>query len=1155
MKLHLLKPRCTKKKQVDATNPTRQLEKTDVAAAHRASLLATLSWGQIAALVRMEADGVADQSELDQLSSDPIRWRNVLTDLIEDLEDRMQSVRRLKGPQRKQVILDFEGEFELLTEAYERATGETYSLDDETDPSPNIPTDAVPGPIALQLSWTAGRVVAWAAGPFTDGEPPEQVLERLVAAGAPETAWEDYRRIELPTGFTAPALCAQVGDILGWLAALSTQPWDDILEPNNLEQTSSGSSSTKDASPHEPLPPQTIEEEAGNQANVQQIGASARWLSLVAATAVGLVAQGRTVPKLQRIRKRRNKRNRNNKGEFIVQWMPGIINKERLEAFATSLPGAVTAADPGPDARAVVQSALTGMINAIVTSAASRLDVPAPPPDPKTKAEIAETFLANLGGKPFSAAADHGSDLARKLEQWARPVTAVAKYALIVQLDEPDEAGAWQLKVLSPGPENSLDPVEVAMVSGSNTRRTEVKGQYTRLERMVPALLRPGGRRRGEVLLDQDEAWDLMSNTGPALESAGFDVRVPALSRRRQVAQLRLTAEDADSVVGAQQLTAVSWSAVFGEVELTAGEIQRLAMQAKPLVQSRGRWVALNHADLAEAAAALAERADTTELTGAEMLRHALGLEGAGVTGGVSLAGTSWASDLLRAANGIDSDVNLQPDGFKGELRSYQGEALGWLTFLDDAGLGGCLALDMGLGKTPTILARIGTHPGESPALVVAPPAVVGNWAAEARRFTPNLNVLVHHGPSRASGASLKAKIRAADLVITTYGTSVRDIDDLADISWDRVVLDEAQVIKNHRSATAKELRKLNARVRLALTGTPIENGLGDLWAIMDFCNPGLVGGRTAFIDQLSQVGDAMGAAESALHALNGVLVFRRTKSEPAIAAELPDRIDELAHCTMTPEQIGLYQAVLDKLVRDTAESEQNTSQQKGLVLAAITALKQICNHPLNYDKEDENLDLEGRSGKLTRLNEIVDAVFAADERILVFTHFATWGERLAQYLTERTGKEIECYHGGLARGTRDRLVESFQSGTGAGAMVLSLKAGGTGLNLTAASHVVLYDRWWNPAVEDQARDRVWRIGQTKTVICHRLVCPGTVDERVEEVVQGKRRIADMVLPKSSSLGDLDAEQLRTALGIDESSLLTADPDEILHEALLEPQP
>jgi SNF2 family DNA or RNA helicase len=247
----------------------------------------------------------------------------------------------------------------------------------------------------------------------------------------------------------------------------------------------------------------------------------------------------------------------------------------------------------------------------------------------------------------------------------------------------------------------------------------------------------------------------------------------------------------------------------------------------------------------------------------------------------------------------------------------------------------------------------------------------------------------------------------------------------------------------------------------------------------------------------------------------------------------------------MTTEQIGLYQAVLDKLVVETAESE-NTPQKKGAVLAAITALKQICNHPVNYEADDRPLD--GRSGKLARLNEIVDSVFASGERMLVFTHFASWGEKLATYLTERTGIDIPCYHGGLGRTARDRLIDEFQKGSGPGAMVLSLKAGGTGLNLTAASHVVLYDRWWNPAVEDQARDRVWRIGQTSTVICHRLVCPGTVDERVEEVVAGKRQIADMVLPKSSSIGDLDAQQLQRALGLDPSAVLAeeVEPVEIL---------
>jgi SNF2 family DNA or RNA helicase len=361
-------------------------------------------------------------------------------------------------------------------------------------------------------------------------------------------------------------------------------------------------------------------------------------------------------------------------------------------------------------------------------------------------------------------------------------------------------------------------------------------------------------------------------------------------------------------------------------------------------------------------------------------------------------------------------------------------------------------------------------------------------------------------------------------------------------------VLDEAQAIKNPASDTAQQLRRIGARTRVALTGTPIENGLGDLWAIIDYTNPGLVGPRAPFIAQLSQNGSAKEGAERALRALNGILVFRRTKAEPSIAAELPDRIDELDLCSMTAEQIGLYQAVLDNLLATTS-SDEAIARKKGAVLAAITALKQICNHPVAYQSDDAPLD--GRSGKLARLNEIVDNVFAAGERVLIFTHFASWGEKLATYLSSRTGVPITCYHGGLSRGARDRIVSDFQASTEAGAMVLSLKAGGTGLNLTAASHVVLYDRWWNPAVEDQARDRVWRIGQTSTVICHRLVCPGTVDERVEEVVAGKRQIADMVLPKSSSIGDLDTEQLQRALGIDPELVLAELDADLVSEATI----
>src|SRR5215207_2369130 len=280
------------------------------------------------------------------------------------------------------------------------------------------------------------------------------------------------------------------------------------------------------------------------------------------------------------------------------------------------------------------------------------------------------------------------------------------------------------------------------------------------------------------------------------------------------------------------------------------------------------------------------------------------------------------------------------------------------------------------------------------------------------------------------------------------------------------------------------------------------------------------------------------GEGEAALRALNGILVFRRTKAEPEVKAELPDKIDELDHCSMTPEQIGLYQAVLDSLLADSAEV--GSTPKQGAILAAITALKQICNHPSAYQRDDR--PLAGRSGKLARLEEIVDSVFAAGERVLVFTHFAEWGKRLADHLSEITGTPVASYDGSVARGARDRIVTEFQQAAGPGALVLSLKAGGTGLNLTAANHVVLYDRWWNPAVEDQARDRAWRIGQQRSVISHRLVCPGTIDERVEEVVAGKRHIAQLVLPRSSSIADLDVDQIRHALGLQPDELLTEDP-------------
>lgn len=1053
--------------------------------------------------MQIHLDGRATDEQTDYLKQRDSAWAASLYRLLDEAEANLASARRdLRGAERATVLADLDADCWRIDEVLTDVVGaaEETELQPAQEGRSGGPAPAFVGDVQLHLSRSDGRIVAWASGAGQRPETEDQVLQRIRDLGGVVDDWDERATVKIPGNGRVATVSAPIEKVLGWLAPL------------------------------------------GGTADDDRVGASVTWMGLATAAAIELVMQGRYAPQLIQQKRRRKDPATLDQGTFRMRWMPALVDDDVLDGLAASVPGAAMLGSREQDKAKFAMAALTDLVDAIVSFAAGQIESPAAPPEVRTKQDVAETALCLLAGEAFVAPTKAGGELVRRMTQWGQPVVGATGQRLVVQLDPPDEMGAWHVAVLAPSEDGGLEPVEVAVTTGSKTRAKQMAAQLARLERLFPELLRLGGRRRGEVVLSQDEAWNLMTDSGDVLQSAGFDVRVPDLRRQKAVASLRLTSEADESAVGAQQLADVRWSAVFDEVELTAAEISKLAAEARPLVKSRGQWVELDKADLAEAAAALAERADKTRLTGAEMLRHALGLEGSPLAGGVSIIGAGWAADLLRSVESLPEAPTTTPEGFSGELRSYQADALAWLDFLDEAGLGGCLALDMGLGKTPTTLASLFSRRHEGTGLVIAPPAVVGNWASEAKTFVPDLKVVVHHGASRAKGPALGTAVRGADLVITTYGTAVRDMDQLAEFSWGKVVIDEAQAIKNPAAETSKELRRLDARTRVALTGTPIENGLGDLWAILDWANPGLLGPRAAFVSQLTpekQNALASNDGEQALRALNGILVYRRTKSEPAIAAELPDRIDELDHCAMTPEQIGLYQAVVDSLIAESEQRDPGTPERKGAVLAAITALKQICNHPVNYQADEKGI--EGRSGKLVRLNEIIDNVFAADEKVLVFTHFATWGETMAGYLTERTGKKIDCYHGGLGRGARDRMVDEFQKSPGAGAMVLSLKAGGTGLNLTAANHVVLYDRWWNPAVEDQARDRVWRIGQESTVICHRLVCPGTIDERVEEVVAGKRQIADITLPKSSSIGDLNAEQLQQALGIDAGALLDVE--------------
>jgi SNF2-related domain/SNF2 Helicase protein/Helicase conserved C-terminal domain len=1064
-------------------------------------------------LVASEVDGRIAPGDLALLEAQPQRWGATLHRLLEEIEDALEAVARSDRHERDQALADLSDERAAVAAALERLTGEEVDL---LDPAALAGSDGADGEAhpdgqaagatgdagavvevrapVLQASWAPGEIVLW-AGNLGATSPGRDELQRLIdEAGGAAIEWAKHKGAPLPSSDRAPAVSAPLTAALGWLVGVG----------------------------------------AGQLA--LDAGPSVRWLGEVAAWATDLVAQGRMVPTLRRGGSAHTK-GRQRTGSYAVQWTAAVVDRERIRELASRMPAPVRAFDSATGAERLCRTVLNAAVDAVCRAGAARLVTAATVPVARSRRDVAEAFLAGLAGEPFVAAHGPATEVSDDLRRWAAPVVGDGDVGLIVRLDPPEADGGWLLTVDATGIDRHPLPVERAVTApGAKAQRAEA--QLRRLERLLPALGRTG--RRGHVVLGVDEAWDLMTRTGRVLQSAGFDVRVPMASWTRPAPRLRLDAFGRDSgpaVVGPNQLSKVRWSVLFDDLELDAAAIARLTAQARPLVKAKGRWVELDRADLEAAAKALAERAGSTELSGAAILRHAVGLEESTLGGPAVVSGSGWAVDLVRGATDEPPAPLDPPDGFEGKLRSYQAEARGWLAFLDRVGLGGCLAMDMGLGKTPTMLAHLLDTRDQGPVLVIAPPAVLGNWAAEAERFTPGLSVEVHHGAARAEGGEVEAVATDADVVLTTYGTAVRDVDALAAVEWHRVILDEAQAIKNPASEAARELRRIPARSRLALTGTPIENGLGDLWSILDYTNPGLVGPRPAFIQQLSTPRNGAAApGEAALRALNGLLIFRRTKAEPEIAAELPDKIDEVDHCGMTAEQVGLYQAVLDDLLGVNLDTEDRRTRT-GHVLAAITALKQICDHPAAYLDDDDG-PLEGRSGKLARLEELVDNVFAAGERVLVFTHFARWGERLAEHLTERTGIPVACYHGGLTRGTRDRLVREFQEGTGPGALVLSIKAGGSGLNLTAANHVVLYDRWWNPAVEDQARDRAWRIGQDNTVVSHRLVCPGTVDERVEEVVAGKRRIADLVLPASSSVGDLSADQLRQALGLRPEALV-----------------
>ena len=649
--------------------------------------------------------------------------------------------------------------------------------------------------------------------------------------------------------------------------------------------------------------------------------------------------------------------------------------------------------------------------------------------------------------------------------------------------------------------------------------------------------------------LDLAGAHHFLAHVAADLDRAGFGVLLPA-GWRGGPARLGLVgagqAEGPEGVVTTSarlrrdDLVDFSWRlAVDGEA-LSDDEMDALVRAKAPLVRLRGRWVAVDPDRLRDGLAFLTERRENGDHPSVGDVLHLAVTHPDDVPAPLPVEELRLDGALGELLAGGSSLEELDdPPGVHATLRPYQRRGLSWLAFLARLGLGGVLADDMGLGKTLQVLAleshERGTDDAPGPTLLVCPTSVVSTWRREAERFVPDLRVAVHHGAGRTDPAAAAAD---ADLVVTSYGTLVRDCEALTGVAWHRVVLDEAQMVKNNRSRGAKAVRRLDAEHRLALTGTPVENRLAELWSIMDAVNPGMLGTASAFRERYAVPVERHGRTDVAedLRRRTRPFLLRRLKTDPTVVDDLPDKIETIERCGLTGEQASLYRVVVDQML-DTIDDVKPGIERRGRVLAAMTKLKQVCNHPalLLHDGSP----IGRRSGKIARLEEILAEVLAAGDKALLFTQYAAFGNMLAPHLAARFDTEVAWLHGGVSRKARDGMVERFQSGEGPSLFLLSLRAGGTGITLTAAQHVVHLDRWWNPAVEDQATDRAYRIGQKRTVGVRKLVTAGTLEERIDDLIAGKRALADLAVRDGEDwLADLSTDDLAKVLSLD------AEPDE-----------
>lgn len=855
-----------------------------------------------------------------------------------------------------------------------------------------------------------------------------------------------------------------------------------------------------------------------------------------------LVARGRFLPDLKQ----------GSETGFEARWRPSFdgVEHRRLGRFAERLPPVARSNRPALHvAREFLDEVVDRLVRVSVVTTLSR-----------AQAERGKFYSAHdawfsaLRGEERRVRWENASDLeflCGHLRAWRQPVEGgrTGTENLVFRVEEPAESSLpWALWVEVADGEQAhaffakggAHPHGVYMLSLGQAATL-----FTPLQNAV---------RSGDELgchLSAFEAHAFLTTYGAVLSAAGFTVRLPAWWQPGPSHVLSLAADispqpsQETSDGSLSDKVDIQWAVLFNGEPITKEELRSLWQAQSPLVYFRGRWIQVDLRQIQEALRIEQRGVDQTH-SAVDVVRLALGtgIEPGGLNVS-AVTGRGWVDPLLQRLNGDQPFEPLNaPDAFNGALRPYQVRGYSWLVYMRGWGFGACLADDMGLGKTIQALAFL-LHEkarGEKrPVLLVGPMSVLGNWVHEAQRFAPSLRCLLHHGAQRWHGDSFAHVAQSADVVITSYHLLFRDYADLRKVAWSGVLLDEAQNIKNPHTHQAQAARALQADYRIALTGTPIENHVGDVWSIMDFLNPGLLGKRKTFHDKFFcpiQSGTDPGA-RSRLRRVTAPFILRRLKTDKQIIGDLPDKIEGKVYCPLTLEQARLYQEVLDVFNRDVEQSEGIT--RRGMILAVLTRLKQVCNHPAHYLGETQTL--ARRSGKLERLEEMLEEVFERGECALVFTQYAEMGGLLKRHLCHAFARDVPFLHGGVARRERDRLVREFQESSQPQAFVLSLKAGGTGLNLTRATHVFHYDRWWNPAVENQATDRAFRIGQTRNVMVHKFICGGTLEDRIDAMIENKTALAnEIVVSGEAVLTELSNEELRNVLRLSESAV--ADENE-----------